>query len=451
MSHELLKLTSKLCNTPHLITEDYLDKVFQLLEVRNQGTQLGAVGDIVSPRKRSLQYFADKSLGVIDIHGAISDVPYYGMCGEDGVSHQAIREEMKALVDAGAKVIVLDEDTNGGMVHMAFESANYIRNLADENDVKLISYVSHKAFSAGYVYAAVAHEIISNPSAEVGSIGVMAKLRNVSGTMKNMGVKDVYVTAGDNKVPFNEDGEFTQAFLKEVQDSVLETYDQFTGHVAMWRGIEQKDVIALGANSFSVKKGLENGLVDKEMTLEEFKAYLEEVTTMTNPVSSLFTKKTQVTKPTKEAAMPDQNVEMQAALEELRAEFTAKLDKSEADKAASLSQMKAELETAQSALAAVKLAEKETKSASRLATLKAEFGEVEAPLLNTSLEALDDKAFETVVNSLKAKADKQEATMTKEHGSDGKQVVDDETTMTKEKLADKEQARLEAKYNSKRK
>lgn len=450
MSHQLLKLTSKLCNTPHLTSEDYLDKVFQLLDLRNQGTSMGVTGDLLAPRQRAVQYFPDKALGVIDIHGAISDVPYFGMCGEDGVSHQAIREEMQSLVDSGAKVIVLDEDTNGGLVHMCFESANFIRNLADDNEVKLISYVSHKAFSAGYAYAAVAHEIIANPSAEVGSIGVMAKLRNVNGAMKNMGVKDVYVTAGDNKVPFDAQGEFTDAFLKEIQDSVLETYDQFTSHVAMWRGLDQKEVVSLGANSFSAKKALANGLIDKEMSLEQFKAYIEEIT-MQNPVSSLFTKKTKATQPTKEAAMPNENVEMQAALEELRAEFTAKFDKLEAEKAASLSQMKAELEAAQASLAAVKQAEKEAKSASRLAALSAILGDVEAPVMNSSLESLDDVAFSTVVASLKAKSEKQEAAMTKEFGADGKAVVDEDVAMTLEKLAEKEQARLEAKYNPKRK
>ena len=175
-----------------------------------------------------------------------------------------------------------------------FESARYIRDLADDNDVKLISYVS-KSFSAGMVYSAVAHEIISNPSAEVGSIGVRVKLRNMNGALKNMGVEDVYITAGENKVPFDSDGNFTEEYKQEVKESVLELYDEFTDHVAMYRGMSKEDVIKLGANSFSSKKALTNGLVDKVMTLEDFKSYLEEITVgdkMASPVTNVLKSKT---------------------------------------------------------------------------------------------------------------------------------------------------------------
>lgn len=453
MAHELLKLTSKLCNTPLLVTEEYLDKVFEILKVRNEGAELGAVTASQRPRERPIKYFPDKALGVIDIHGAISDVPYYGMCGEDGVSHQSIREEMKALVEAGAKVVVMDSDTNGGLAHMAFESANYVRDLADENGVHLISYVSHKSFSAGYVYSAVAHEVITNPSSEVGSIGVMMRLRNVNGAMKNMGIQDIYVTAGDNKVPFDAEGNFTKEFLAEQQEGVLELYDQFTSHVAMWRGMEQSAVIALGANSYTAKKALSNGLVDKQMTLEEFKSYLEELTTgtnMQNPVTSLFSKKPKATL-TKEAEMPNQNVELQAALEAATAEFTAQLEKEKDAFAASLASMKAELETAQAALAAVTKEKEDAKQASRLAKLTELFGTTEAPKLATSFSALDDESFELTVGILAARSVKEEENLQAETGSEGVVVVEGEQTLSAEDLKKQEAERRKAKYSKKTK
>lgn len=453
MAHELLKLTSKLCNTPLLVTEDYLDKVFEILKARNDGVELGAVTDSQNPRKRALQYFPDKALGVIDIHGALSDVPYYGMCGEDGVSHQSIREEMKALVEAGAKVVVMDSDTNGGLAHMAFESANYIRDLADENGVHLISYVSHKSFSAGYVYSAVAHEVITNPSSEVGSIGVMMRLRNVNGAMKNMGIQDIYVTAGDNKVPFDAEGNFTKEFLAEQQEGVLELYDQFTSHVAMWRGIEQPAVIALGANSYTAKKALANGLVDKQMTLEEFKSYLEELTTgtnMQNPVTSLFSKKPKATL-TKEAEMPNQNVDLQAALQAATADFTAKLEAQDKANAASLATIKAELETAQAALAAVTKEKEDAKQASRLAKLTELFGTTEAPKLAASFTALDDASFDLTVGILAARSVKEEENLQTETGDDGVVVVDGEQSLSAAELKKQEAERRKAKYSKKTK
>lgn len=454
MSHELLKLTSKLCNTPLLVTEEYLDKVFEILKVRNEGIELGAVTASQRPRERSIKYFPDKALGVIDIHGAISDVPYYGMCGEDGVSHQSIREEMKALVEAGAKVVVMDSDTNGGLAHMAFESANYIRELADESGIHLISYVSHKSFSAGYVYSAVAHEVITNPSSEVGSIGVMMRLRNVNGAMKNMGIQDIYVTAGDNKVPFDAEGNFTKEFLAEQQEGVLELYDQFTGHVAMWRGMEQPAVIALGANSYTAKKALTNGLVDKQMTLEEFKSYLEELTTgtnMQNPVTSLFSKKPKATQLSKEAEMPNQNVELQAALAAATADFTAQLEAKDKATAASLASMQAELESAKAALSAVAKEKEDAKQATRLAKLTDVYGTEKAAQLAASFAALDDASFDLTVGILASREVENEKNLQTETGSDGVPVVEGEQGLSFAELKSAEAERRKAKYTKKTK
>lgn len=452
MSHELLKLTSKLCNTPHLVTEEYLDKVFSILEQRNQGSVLGVVSDSQQPRKRSLQYFPESSLGVIDIHGAISDVPYYGMCGEDGVSHQSIREEMKALADAGARVVVMDSDTNGGLAHMAFESANYVRDIADEYGIHLISYVSHKSFSAGYVYSAVAHEIITNPSSEVGSIGVMMKLRNVNGAMKNMGVQDVYVTAGDNKVPFDKNGYFTPEFLSEVEEGVLELYDQFTGHVAMWRGLEQPAVIALGANSYTAKKALANGLVDKQMTLEEFKSYLDELTTgnkMSSPTASLF--KPKATQLSKEAEMPNQNVDLQAALTAAQADFTAQLEARDQANAASFASMKVELEAAQAALSLVAKEKEDAKQATRLAKLTDVYGTEKAAQLAAEFAALGDASFDLTIGILAAREVENETALQTETGSEGVVVVQGEEELSREELLKQEAERKKAKYTKKSK
>jgi ClpP class serine protease len=443
LSHELLKLTSKLYNTPHLTTETYLDHVFTILEDRNQGKFL-AVSDTIKPEPRRVQYFADKALGIIDVHGALSDIPYYGMCGETGVSHQSLREEMKALVDMGAKTVVMDSDTSGGMAHMAFESARYIRDLADDNGVKLISYVSAKSYSAGYVYSAVAHEIITNPSSDVGSIGVMIKLRNVSGAMKNMGIEDTYITAGENKVPFDLDGRFTKEFLAEMEEGVLDLYDQFTDHVAMYRGLGKEEVIKLGANSFNAKKALANGLVDKEMTLEEFKNYLENITSgeeMTNPVAKLFSKNK-----TKETEMSNTEVDVQAQLAALEEKFTAKLETLESTYLSQIAAKDLELNQLKEVFAAQELAKKEAKSAARLATLSAIVGDVEAPALNASLESLSDETFDVVSKSLKAKTDSIEAEMTQEVGNDGKTVVIEDEVLTLEQLADREGARLKALY-----
>lgn len=419
MSHELLRLTTKLCNTPHMVSESYLDKVMQIISERNSGVYGLAVSDTLAPAKRSLNYISEKKLGIVDIHGGITDVPYQAMCEEEGVSHQSLREEVQQLIEMGAKTIVFDQDSCGGTAHMCFESANYIRNLADENDVKLISYISACSYSASYAYTAVAHEVISNPSAEAGSIGVRVQLRNMNGYMKKLGIEDIYVTAGDGKVPFDSEGKFTQEFLDDIQASVLEMYDQFTDHVAMWRGIEKSKVTALGAKTFSSQKAQANGLVDKIMTLEEFKSYLEEATLgdeMDNPISHLFKTKT------KDKEMSKQTLEeLETSLKGLQAEFTQFKLSSETvleSKNQELASALAQLQTISDEKAALK-------AETRKKLLVDSIGTAQAETLSASLATLSDADFEATVNILKLSRSEKEKDF-EEEGAEGEENLSDE-------------------------
>jgi ClpP class serine protease len=427
LSHELLRLTSKICNTPLLVTEAYLDKVMQVLEARNSG-ELAVITDKVAPKQRSLQYIKDKQLGIVDIHGGITDIPYQAMCEEEGVSHQSIREEVEQLIAAGAKTIVLDQDSNGGAAHMAFESANYIRDLADEKGVKLISYISGASFSASYVYTAVAHEVISNPSAEAGSIGVRVQLRNMNGYMRNLGIEDKYITAGEGKVPFNEDGSWDESFLADIKESVLEIYDQFTDHVTMWRGLDKQDIIKLGAKTFSSKKSLANGLIDKVMTLEEFKAYIDSGEAM-NPITNLFKSK-------KGTEMSDAtpSAELTVELETLRTELTNLKTEFETAQAASASlldkntSLEAQLEKALAELAVAAEEKKLAKADARKAQLSAVVGDIKAATLTESLANLSDEAFNATLSVLGVALESKEEGFT-ELGESGEEV---EETLTRQ-------------------
>lgn len=397
MSHELLRLTSKICNTPLMISDNYLDKVMQILQERGKTSQDLATVDNLSPRERDVNLYSDLKLGVVNIHGAISDVPYYGLCGEQGVSHQSIRQEVEQLIDSGVNLIVLDQDSGGGMAHMTFESANYIRNLADDNNVTLISYISGGSFSASYAYTAVAHEVIANPSSEMGSIGVRVQLRNTNGYMRKLGIEDTYITAGEGKVPFDDEGKFTQDFLSEIRESVMETYDQFVGHVSMWRGLEKDAVRALGAKTYSTKKGLSNGLIDKVMTLDEFKSYLIDKTQageeMSNPITNLLNKN----KKKDQSEMSVDIQELESSLESLKVEFEAAKLANQA-LAQEKDSLQAQLEVALASLADIEEKEKQAKVEARKAKLSAVVGDAKAASLSKSLMSLSDEDFQDAIN-----------------------------------------------------
>ena len=441
MSEESFKLDMKLCNIPLMVSMEALDGFVQEVSAYKELV----VSELFSPPDRSPTYFEDAKLGIVEISGGILDAYPYPWV----TTHQAIREEVAQLISEGAKTILLEQDSGGGMAHMTFESANYIRNLADDNGVKIISYVAGNSQSASYAYSAVAHEVIASPSAEVGSVGVRVKLMNASKMYKNMGIEELYITAGEGKVPVDENGEFTQAFKDEMKASVVATYQDFKGHVGMWRGMEDSQVEALGAKTYSAKAALENGLIDKIMTLEELKSYLETETSNNKRKSNMNVLTSLLkTTPRKETAMSDTQVDVQAQLASLKEEMATQMAAFQAASEAKLAKEQAEKAELKAALEAIQKEKQEAKAAERLAELSALFGDTEAPALNASLASLDDAAFAAVVKTFEAKSEKKDAEMTAEIGEEGKVVVTS-SAATVEELNAAQQERLKNKYSKK--
>lgn len=429
MAHELLRLTSKIYNTPHLITQSAFENITNYIEKRNLGlvdTDL-AIADIRPRSIRELQYNSDTGVGILPVEGALSYVAHTGWCSGESASYQRILSDFKTMIEAGASVIVMDADSGGGEAYSCFQTANEMRRLADENNVKFITYVDGYAASAMYGLSAASHEIIVNPDSQVGSVGVVVSLANYSEAEKQYGLKRTYVTAGESKVPYNEDGEFTKEFLADIQNKVDSLYEKFTAHVADYRAIPTESVKKLGARMYTAEDALTNGLADKMMTREEFFSYLADLTeegSSENMSLNPFSKKPKATQLSKEAEMPQDNVELQAALQAATAEFTAKLDTEKAAFATSLASLKADLEAAQASLAAVEKEKADAKQASRLSELTALFGTEEAPKLAASFAALDDAAFDLTVGILASRAVKEEEKLQTEVGADGVVVVD---------------------------
>ena len=271
-AHAVHRLTEKLYNTPHFITGTAFDNAISYLTQRNVGEMA-----IIAPEKvdaKDLEYNQDTGVGIIPVHGPLTYIQYSGWCGERPASYQGIRNDVSSMIEAGAHTIVLDADSGGGEAYGMFECAQSIRKMCDDAGVKLITYVDGIAASAMYGLACVSHEVIVNPQAEVGSIGVVVKLRNYNKAMKKAGVTDTYVYAGNNKIPFSADGEFKKEFLGSIQERVDDLYVQFVNHVSEYRDIPIEAVRNTEAGMFSAAKAIELGLADKALTIEEFGDYI---------------------------------------------------------------------------------------------------------------------------------------------------------------------------------
>lgn len=276
--HSLVRIKGSMVNVPHLIEPTSFASILEYVNQRIEGNV-----DII-PQTASMdsgdlsgRYVPDTQTGVMHISGPLTyrTNGWEAFCG--GTSYEMLKEQMEYFVSKGAKTVAMMVDSGGGEAHGMMDSANYLRKLADDNGIKIVAYVDGMSASAAYGISCIADEIVMSSDSQVGSIGVLIQLMNNSKKLEKEGIERTFITAGKDKVPFADDGSFTEGFIERLQTQVDALYEGFTGHVATHRALDIQAVKDTEANVFMSEEALALGLADKVMTVEEFYDYLADV------------------------------------------------------------------------------------------------------------------------------------------------------------------------------
>lgn len=279
-------LLSKVFNKPLLITAsdlqpiaDYLSNPERVASLKFE-TSIEQLPQLANYENESLYKQAvlehydinpQTMTGVLNIDGVL--VNREGQMNSQCVeltSYQGLKRRFEAQVAQGMKSCVLMISSGGGDAFGAWSTANYVKKVARENNVKLTTFINGSACSAAYVWAVVADEIVSHPMGQAGSIGVLVQLYNDSKYLENLGVARSFVYAGGNKIPFDKNGDFTDKFISDLQKSVDSTYKKFVNHVVAHRNLTEQQVIDTNASVFDAEDAIKLGLIDKIMELEDF-------------------------------------------------------------------------------------------------------------------------------------------------------------------------------------
>lgn len=146
----------------------------------------------------------------------------------------------EALADPEVGAIVIDIDSPGGVVDGIPEAAAELRALRGTKPI--IAHANSMAASAAYWLAAQADEVVMTPSGAVGSIGVYATHRDLSGAMEMMGVKNTLISAGKYKTEGNPYEPLSDEAKAHIQQDVDHFYGLFTADVAKGRNVTPKAV-----------------------------------------------------------------------------------------------------------------------------------------------------------------------------------------------------------------
>jgi len=283
------KITRFLWNTPQLISLEGMNRVVSYLEQRNEYELFQSLSDKM-PKKKCDDMPDDGEdddeempcnplpatpiqIGVVEVCGDLTYKPSFDLC-TDTTSYLDLEEDVKEMLESGVKMLVMNYSSGGGEASHCFEIANNVRALADSYGVPIYAYVDECACSAAYAWAVIADEVYINPSAKAGSIGCVVCLLQDSEAMKMKGYKRIFITSGDNKVPFDEEGAFKKEFLDKIQKEVNKANDEFAAHVSKYSGLSTEAIKAMQAEVYTAEESLSKGLVNGVMTQNQFVDYI---------------------------------------------------------------------------------------------------------------------------------------------------------------------------------
>lgn len=442
MSHEVWRLRESLYNTPLYSDQETLNSVVGYLNARNR-KEVDIKADMLDDDEESSSYIynEDTQTAVMDIIGPLTYKPvsFMGMsCG--GQSYTALKADMEDAVARGAKTVVFNVDSGGGYAFGMIQAGQYIRKLADDNGIEILAYVDGRSASAAYGLTSIADQIIGHPDASLGSVGVIIELFNDHKALEMEGYERSFIYAGAEKQPWADDGSWRPGFLQSLKESVDDSYEKFTTHVATMRSMSVEAVKNTEAAMFPIEQAIELGLADLIMDPEEFYSYLAD-RAQTNMETKPMSVKDRFFKFSKSDGA---QTEM-AQLQELQAQLSAAQEQlaTMADLKGAVSTLTASLAEKEAAFASMKakLAELEGAKAqaavdSRRAMLAEQLPADQVDMNLNALASLDDASFSVIVGQFKATKDARAASF-EEAGGEGVESEAPEKQQSEASLIDK--------------
>ncbi len=177
----------------------------------------------------------------------------------------ALRQIRAAVNDKEVRGILLEVNSPGGAVTPCDEIHRALQNFrTSATGRRVVVHVRDMAASGGYYVAAAADRIVAEPTAIVGSIGVLMESLNWHILSRRVGVDATVIRSGENKDLLNPFRPVDSNHVAILQRMVDEMHARFRNLVAQGRGLSADEAAALADGSvFTAARARELKLVDK--------------------------------------------------------------------------------------------------------------------------------------------------------------------------------------------
>lgn len=219
-----------------------------------------------------------QGVAIIDISGALSKGS-----SKAGTSTMSVRRLIRAaLRDEDVEVIMLSIDSPGGQVAGTKELADEI---AQANTQKpIIAQIDDLGASAALWIASQAGNVFANATAEVGSIGTVAVVTDLSQKAEMEGVKVHVISTGEFKGAFAPGSEVTDAQIENLQSRINSLNEFFLSAISTGRRMPREAVEKIAdGRVFMASEAAELGLID---AIQSFGQTFEFARAMAKDISS---------------------------------------------------------------------------------------------------------------------------------------------------------------------
>lgn len=203
----------------------------------------------------------------IDLDAEISHETASGLLGASG--HDRVEEWLRqircATGDDDVKGLLVEVDSPGGGVTGSDELYHEICRFKESAKGRAVVALVHDMAASGAYYAILgADRIVAQPTALVGSVGVLLGGVNAHGLAQKLGIEDATLTSGANKDAMNPLKPVDPAQVKLLQAEVDAMYERFLGLVSKHRKVARSKLRAVcDGRVLGVDEALAHKLIDE--------------------------------------------------------------------------------------------------------------------------------------------------------------------------------------------
>ena len=217
-------------------------------------------------------FVSDKIL-LVDVSGEIKDSEAGGMFSDAGCTPDYIKAVLNlAEADSRIQAVVLRIDSPGGSVSASELIAREIKSFRERTGVPVIAQVNNLGCSGAYFIACAADHIQAQPSAIVGSIGVIAILPKYRKLADKIGYDEQIFKSGAMKDIGNSMRDMTDDERAVFQKIINSDYRQFLDWILANRPKElTREALTAAADGriYTPQDAVERKLIDSVGYLDD--------------------------------------------------------------------------------------------------------------------------------------------------------------------------------------